>query len=137
MPNLAGIPTNISALELRSKLGEVIDKAVYQKRTFIVKRAGKATVAIMPLEEYKELVGEHPTNVSKLIDILTVRFPDIPRAELQSLVSQVIQDLDRGKDTTAVETLALMLNDEMYDSIQASITETGEGKKIPLDDAFV
>ncbi len=45
----------ISAMQARQRFGELLDKGFYQGRSFLVERAGKVMVAIIPATEYQQL----------------------------------------------------------------------------------
>jgi prevent-host-death family protein len=139
MATITPIQTSISALELRSRLGEIIDKAIYQGRIFIVKRAGKAAVAILPMAQYEQLMAttSREVDTSVLVAHLQSQYPTMTNEELTVLVTEALHDIDAERDTPAVETLALMLNAEVWETIQQSQEEIKRGSKISLDVALV
>lgn len=47
--------TTVSAVQVRQKLGELLDKAYYRGESFIVERAGEAKAVIVPLVEYQQM----------------------------------------------------------------------------------
>ena len=55
------LPKIIPALQARTQLGEIINRACYGKSRFIVTRGGKPAVVIMGVEDYEnmlEIIGE-------------------------------------------------------------------------------
>ena len=44
---------SINMLELRKKMGEIIDRTFYRKDRFLVKRKDKPVAVLVPLEDYE------------------------------------------------------------------------------------
>lgn len=52
----------IQMLDLRKKIGEVVDRTLYQKVRFLIKRRDKPVAVLIPLEDY-ELFIEDDKNI--------------------------------------------------------------------------
>ena len=48
----------VNMLEIRQKLGEIVDRALYRKDRFIIKRKNKPVAALIPLEDYALFIGD-------------------------------------------------------------------------------
>ncbi|OGY17204.1 MAG: hypothetical protein A2785_04275 [Candidatus Chisholmbacteria bacterium RIFCSPHIGHO2_01_FULL_49_18] len=44
---------SINMLDLRRKIGEIIDQTLYRKERFLVKRKNKPVAVLVPLEDYE------------------------------------------------------------------------------------
>lgn len=49
---------NINMLDLRKKMGQVIDEAFYRKDRFIIKRKDKPVAVLIPIEDYEYLMDD-------------------------------------------------------------------------------
>jgi len=48
----------ITMLDLRKKIGQVIDRSIYNKDRFLIKRKDKAVAVLVPLEDYQLFIGD-------------------------------------------------------------------------------
>ena len=48
----------ITMLDLRKRIGEVIDRSIYNKDRFLIKRKDKAVAVLVPLEDYQLFIGD-------------------------------------------------------------------------------
>lgn len=48
---------SINMLDLRRKIGEIIDQTLYRKERFLVKRKDKPVAVLVPLEDYELFMG--------------------------------------------------------------------------------
>lgn len=44
---------NISVLELRKKVGQILDETYYRKDRFLIKRKNKPMAVLIPIEDYQ------------------------------------------------------------------------------------
>lgn len=44
---------SINMLDLRKKIGEIIDQTLYRKERFLIKRKDKPVAVLVPLEDYQ------------------------------------------------------------------------------------
>ena len=49
---------SINMLDLRKKMGEIIDKTIYRKERFLVKRKDKPVAVLVPLEDYEMFMAD-------------------------------------------------------------------------------
>lgn len=49
---------SINMLDLRKKMGEIIDRTLYRKERFLVKRKNKPVAVLVPLEDYELFMGD-------------------------------------------------------------------------------
>lgn len=49
---------SINMLDLRKKIGEVMDRTLYRKDRFLVKRKDKPVAVLIPLEDYEMFIGD-------------------------------------------------------------------------------
>ena len=48
----------ISMLDLRKRIGQVIDRSFYRKDRFLIKRKDKPVAVLVPLEDYELFIGD-------------------------------------------------------------------------------
>ena len=48
----------ITMLDLRKRIGEVIDRSIYNKDRFLIKRKDKAVAVLVPLDDYQLFIGD-------------------------------------------------------------------------------
>lgn len=56
--SLAGTPS-ISAMDLRSNPGTILDRVDYRQESFVIERAGKAKAVLIPVSVYKKIEEAH------------------------------------------------------------------------------
>ena len=49
---------SISMLDLRKRIGQVIDSSFYRKDRFLIKRKDKPVAVLLPLEDYELFIGD-------------------------------------------------------------------------------
>jgi len=49
---------NISMLDLRKKVGQVIDETFYRKDGFLIKRKNKPVAVLIPIEDYELFMAD-------------------------------------------------------------------------------
>lgn len=49
---------SISMLDLRKRIGQVIDSSFYRKDRFLIKRKDKPVAVLVPLEDYELFIGD-------------------------------------------------------------------------------
>lgn len=47
----------INMLDLRKRVGEVIDKTLYRKDRFLIRRKNKPVAVLVPIEDYEIFIG--------------------------------------------------------------------------------
>lgn len=47
----------ISMLDLRKRVGEVIDKTLYRKDRFLIRRKNKPVAVLVPVEDFEMFIG--------------------------------------------------------------------------------
>lgn len=48
---------SITMLDLRKKIGEIIDQSFYRKERFLIKRKDKPVAVLVPIEDYELFIG--------------------------------------------------------------------------------
>jgi len=91
----------ISAVKVRQNLGQVMNEVALKDDEYIVERAGKPIVAIIPIDQYQRLRGE--------------------RADFFRMVEE-IQKEARKPDTKAI-------NSEIEEAVQAYRKGKGKSRK--------
>jgi antitoxin (DNA-binding transcriptional repressor) of toxin-antitoxin stability system len=90
------IPTNISAMQARQQLGTLMDKAVYQGRSFIVERAGEAAIAIVPITQYRQMMAREQAERDTffaLVDEAGQLFFDKSEDEVRQIVDEAVSEV--------------------------------------------
>lgn len=49
---------SITMLDLRKRIGQVIDRSFYRKERFLIKRKDKPVAVLVPLEDYELFIGD-------------------------------------------------------------------------------
>mgnify|MGYP001584410464 CR=1 FL=1 len=47
----------INMLDLRKKVGEIVDKTLYRKDRFLIRRRNKPVAVLVPIEDYELFIG--------------------------------------------------------------------------------
>lgn len=47
----------INMLDLRKKVGEIVDKTLYRKDRFLIQRKNKPVAVLVPIEDYEMFIG--------------------------------------------------------------------------------
>ena len=88
----------ISAMELRGKLGELLDGVYRNGDRLIVKRANKPLAAIVPIEVYEQMLKQQEANFS-VLDRMWKKVPAVNEEEAQTDIEQAIAEA--RSETTA------------------------------------
>lgn len=86
----AGTPS-ISAMELRSNPGTVLDRVDYRNESFIIERAGKPKAVLIPVYDYQKLLRikkEAKKNLFRMIDKIQERASQYDSKEIQSVIDK-------------------------------------------------
>ena len=49
---------SINMLDLRKKIGEVMDRTLYRKDRFLIRRKNKPVAVLVPLDDYELFIGD-------------------------------------------------------------------------------
>ena len=49
---------SITMLDLRKKIGEIVDQSFYRKERFLIKRKDKPVAVLVPIEDYELFIGD-------------------------------------------------------------------------------
>lgn len=89
----------IQALQIRSRLGEMLDMAKYKKDLFVVKRGQEPMGVYMGFEDYQRLTGllELLSNalgskLTKVLDVKSIKEVDSIVVQSRSLIEKVMQN---------------------------------------------
>ncbi len=95
---LAGT-TSISAMDLRSNPGTILDKVDYKQESFIVERAGKPKAVLIPINnygQYLDLKGQAKERFFDMTDDLRNAFskekPEVVQKEIQKAIKETRLD---------------------------------------------
>lgn len=86
----AGTPS-ISAMQLRSNPGTVLDRVDYRRESFIIKRAGKPKAVLIPVSQYKVFQSMKmlaKRNLFKMIDKIQKRTSRYEPKEIQAAIDE-------------------------------------------------
>lgn len=50
---------SINMLDLRKRVGEIVDKTLYRKDRFLIKRKNKPVAVLIPVDDYELFIGEY------------------------------------------------------------------------------
>jgi prevent-host-death family protein len=83
--------STIGAMEARQQFGELLDKAFYQRQSFVVERAGKAMAAIVPIALYEALQADARRQWMAFSETMREASKDLTDAEKEQLIEDAIQ----------------------------------------------
>lgn len=87
MPSIQ--PTIISAKDVRSNLGDIINRAIYMGERFVVQQAGKPVVKIEAITGATK-GGKAKKRLIKLHDELAGKFAPLTEEQFDSLVDEAV-----------------------------------------------
>ena len=87
----------ISALKARQNLGQVMNEVALKGDDYIIERAGKALVAVIPIEKYQSLqreIGEFFESLSKMRANLTRE----DEKDMDGLIGEAVRSYRKSKN---------------------------------------
>lgn len=86
----------ISAMKARQNLGHVMNEVALKEDEYIVERAGKPLVAIIPIDQYKRLRGEKE-DFFKMVDEIQKEAVRSDRKVIDSEIEEAVQAYRKSK----------------------------------------
>ena len=86
----------ISAMKVRQSLGQVMNEVALRGDDYIVERAGKPLVAIIPMEKYQRLQMEREGALQALGRIWQ-KMEGTDAGEVESLVNEAVRNTRKAK----------------------------------------
>ncbi|MAF09926.1 hypothetical protein CMK11_05680 [Candidatus Poribacteria bacterium] len=86
----------ITAIEARQRLGQLLDRAHYRSDEFVIKRAGKPMAAVIPMELYERLVRQRKEDFDAL-ERIRATMPHVPDELVDADIEASIQDVRAAK----------------------------------------
>lgn len=80
----------ISAIKARHNLGQVMNEVALKEDEYIVERAGKPLVAIIPIDQYKRLLGERE-DFFRMVDEIQKEAVRSDRKVIDSEIEEAVQ----------------------------------------------
>ena len=77
-------------MKARQQLGEVLDKAYYQGRSFLIERAGKPVAAIIPVRLYEAIQSESRQRFSAFVTQTRREFAALSSREKDELIEEAL-----------------------------------------------
>ena len=87
---------HVEAREARTHFAQLLGEVHDGGQTVIVERSGTPMAAIIPLEEYEQLISEREERFQILNDIRR-RMPDLPVQEVEHDIAQAIAAIRRDE----------------------------------------
>lgn len=91
-------PQVLTAMQARKQFGDILNRAAYQGRSVIIERAGKALIAILPIDNYQKLVEQDKLNrqaILQTMETLQKQFTDMSEVEQDRLIDETIAEVRR------------------------------------------
>lgn len=85
----------LSPIEVRDKLGQILEEAYYSGRQFVIARRGKPMAAIVPISEYEKWEKDRE-DFFKLVDNVWEANRETDQEKLAKDIASAIQEI-RGK----------------------------------------
>ncbi len=92
------MPNSVTTMDLRNKLGEVLDRAYYRHEEFVVERKGRPLAAIVPIEQYENW-RTRKEHFRASLERVHERFADLSSEEVEQLVDEAVTAVRREKRT--------------------------------------
>lgn len=86
----------ISAIKARQNLGQVMNEVALKEDEYIVERAGKPLVAIIPIDQYKRLLGERE-DFFRMVDEIQKEAVRSDRKVINSEIEEAVQAYRKSK----------------------------------------
>jgi prevent-host-death family protein len=86
----------ISAMKVRQSLGQVMNEVALRGDDYIVERAGKPLVAIIPMEKYERLQKDREAAIHAL-DGIWQKMEGTGSEEVESLVNEAVRKTRKAK----------------------------------------
>ncbi|MBI4685427.1 MAG: type II toxin-antitoxin system Phd/YefM family antitoxin [Nitrospirae bacterium] len=89
----------ISAIKVRQNLGHVMNEVALKEDEYIVERAGKPLVAIIPIDQYQRLRGERE-DFFRMVDEIQKEAVRSNRKVINSEIEEAVQAYRKSKSKT-------------------------------------
>lgn len=89
----------ISAIKMRQNLGHVMNEVALKDDEYIVERAGKPLVAIIPIDQYQRLRGERE-DFFRMVDEIQKEAVRSDRKVIDSEIEEAVQAYRKSKSKT-------------------------------------
>lgn len=89
----------ISAIKVRQNLGHVMNEVALKEDEYIVERAGKPLVAIIPIDQYQRLRGERE-DFFRMVDEIQKEAVRSDRKVIDSEIEEAVQAYRKSKSKT-------------------------------------
>jgi prevent-host-death family protein len=89
---------SIGAREARNNFSQLLGQVHFGGQVVIVERFGRPMVAIVPVDEYQQLIAEREARF-QILDEIRRRLPDLPVEEVEQDVAEAIAAV-RSTDAT-------------------------------------
>ncbi len=89
----------ISAIKVRQNLGHVMNEVALKDDEYIVERAGKPLVAIIPIDQYQRLRGERE-DFFRMVDEIQKEAVRSDRKVIDSEIEEAVQAYRKSKSKT-------------------------------------
>jgi len=85
----------IGAREARNNFSELLGQVHFGGQVVIVERFGRPMVAVIPVEDYQQLIAEREARF-QILDKIRRRLPDLPIEEVEQDVAEAIAAVRSG-----------------------------------------
>lgn len=86
----------INAMKARQNLGQIMNEVAIKEDDYIIERAGKPMVAIIPIEKYRRF-EEEKNEFFNWVDTVRERTKDISQKEIQEAVNEATAAVKKAK----------------------------------------
>jgi len=86
----------ITAMKARQNLGQIMNEVAIKEDDYIIERAGKPMVAIIPIEKYRRF-EEEKNEFFNWVDTVRERTKDISQKEIQEAVNEATAAVKNAK----------------------------------------
>ena len=93
----------INAVKARQNLGSIMNEVALKEDDYIIERAGKPLVAVIPIEKYRRFEREEQVaqkNFFEMVDKMREEVKDVDPQELEATISEAVQAAKKQKIKT-------------------------------------
>lgn len=89
----------ISAIKVRQNLGQVMNEVALKEDEYIVERAGKPIVAIIPIEQYQRIKGDRE-DFFRMVEEIQHKTGRVAAEVIDSEIEEAVQSYRKSKSKT-------------------------------------
>ena len=86
----------VSAMQARQRLGDLLDRVYHKDDHFVIKRANKPMAAVIPMREYEHFLKQRDGDFGALAR-LRQAVPELPEEQVDADINAAIEEVRAAK----------------------------------------